>query len=609
MSAVMPSQPARQQKTIYGFLSYAREDDKEYELINFISKIEHYVNDELRGDNLKICYDKPNIQYGQDFWSEIKDLIAKSSIYFVVLSSQFCNSEFCMREFKCIKEGLAKKQIYFITLQGDVIDENILNYGVLRGINYIHRFDLPKPNDRKKPSDSLRNSYRVDHLANLHKFASDIAYVINKEITESINGENEIIVDTPDKPKKPFPRRHILTTAVLGTAGLAVAGKKLFTSPPPSPPPAVEWKMGNRFSQDVRNGTSAYGCRYIADLINEMSEGQFKITLDDSSNDNLLDLVHEGTVIQCAYLPSYHYTQEGKEALIFGTTVPFGLNTQQQLSWLHHSYSDETMTNERERTNEDFPPGIKKDSMLTVMQKLCMDLDLNVIPFAAGGTGGQMGGWFKREIPEDIINFVEYANILPNKKFRFRIAGLGGEIIKQGSDNIEINDKYIGVEIADALNRGKLDAAEWIGPFEDLSIKLHNASGAKYYYYPGWWDPGTIYELYVNLKAWNELPKPFKTILKTACQQACSSIHAYYDEKNIKALKDIRGMDGIKVRSFPPKLIENMQKQTTKYLNEKFLHHNKEHVRFLYKEWVTFKNEIEHWHSLVDTRITKKHNF
>ena len=595
----MHSRPARQLKTIYGFLSYAREDDKEYELVNFISQLEHYVNDQLRGDNFKICYDKITIEFGQDFWFEIKGLINKASICFVVLSSQFCNSEFCMREYIIMRE--ANKKVYFIKLKDDEISEDISKSPMIQDIHVDQFFVLPKPNERRRLSDSLEISMHFDYLTKLHAFSRVIA--------DSVKNYSSTL---------PISRRLFLTTAFVGTTGLAIAGNKAGNKIiNPSPPAGcqlqekVEWKMGNRFSQNVRNGTNAYGCRYIADLINEMSEGQFKITLDDSStsNNNLLDLVHEGTGIQCAYLPSYHYTQKGKEALIFGTTVPFGLNTQQQLSWLHHSYSQENMTNEREFIQDEFPPGIKKDSMLTVMQKFCMDLGLNVIPFAAGGTGGQMGGWFKREIPEDIINFVQYAEILPNKKFKFRIAGLGGEIIKQGSDNIEINDKYIGTDIFNALNSGELDAAEWIGPFEDLSIKLHNASGVKYYYYPGWWDPGTIYELYVNLKAWKELPKPFKFILKAACQQACLSIHAYYDEENIKSLEKIKKTQGIKLLPFPYKLMENMQKQTTKYLDQKFLDHNNSDVRKLYSEWNTFKKDIEHSHSLVDTRITIKHNF
>jgi TRAP-type mannitol/chloroaromatic compound transport system substrate-binding protein len=164
---------------------------------------------------------------------------------------------------------------------------------------------------------------------------------------------------------------------------------------------------------------------------------------------------------------------------------------------------------------------------------------------------------------------VEYASLFPQKKFRFRVAGLGGEIIRQGTEQIEIYD-FVGRKIFDALENDQLDAAEWIGPFEDLAINLHLAKGVGYYYYPGWWDPGTTYEFQVNLKAWKNLPPPYKTMFKAACHQACEAIHAYYDEQNAKSLKIIQQQKSIIIKKFPPKLMQAMQEETSSLLDRMF---------------------------------------
>lgn len=271
--------------------------------------------------------------------------------------------------------------------------------------------------------------------------------------------------------------------------------------------------------------------------------------------------------------------------------MPFGLNTQQQLSWLNHHYKSEI---NRYQIPED-------QLLLTAMQSHYQDLDLRVIPFVAGGTGGQMGGWFKEKIPEDAESFVDYANSLPSKKFRFRIAGLGGEIIKQGSDQIEIYD-YLGKQITDELESGHLDAAEWIGPFEDTAIALNLVPGIKYYYYPGWWDPGTTYELVVNLKAWEDLPPQFKHILKAACREACQAILAFYAEENSKVLQDLSKK--ISLQRFPAKLLETMRRETNNVLNRRFGLESKiasRAQRELFVEWQAYQQRMKDWYRLVDS--------
>lgn len=621
----MTTSPPPARIEIYGFMSYSRDDCREYDLIGFLEYLESLINDRLTHHALRIHYDD-DIEKGVHFWPTIKDLISQATLYFVFLSPSFCFSDYCWKEYQAIRERTSKNKIYVISVDRNNIPEWFKKGELGKDIFRRQFFDLPKSDYRKRAeakTDHEKSAIYFSYMNDVYKFSKEIASFIEEVSlpSKTVTSVNPDITSNPGLLHN-FRRRQILLGS-LGVAGIgsAVIGGNLVTSISRSKTPSsaqlspqqarkkVIWTMGDWFSHNQRTGPREYGSRYIASLVADMSDNHFVImpNTDLKRNENLLDLVNEGKTIQCAYGPSYYYASDAKlKALIFGTTVPFGLNTQQQLSWLSHSYDSEVMDDSDVSIDSNTEPNIKQRKPRKVMQSLYRELGLEVVPFTAGGTGAQMGGWFKKEIPETISSFVEYANLFPEKKFRFRVAGLGGEIIRQGSEQIEIHN-FVGKEIFDALNQDQLDAAEWIGPFEDLAINLNLAEGIKYYYYPGWWDPGTIYEFQVNLKAWKSLPYAYQKILQAACHQACHAIHAYYDEQNSKSLEIIQREKNILLKEFPPRLMQAMREETSSLLDRLFGFGSGATLpaQKLYQEWLRYRQDILAWHKLSGSSILR----
>lgn len=581
---------AKHLKDVFGFLSYKRDDMQKHDLQRFLNELELLVNKRLKRHRFCIQSDR-DIQHGKDWNQEINNLIDRASIYFIAMSNEFLASTQCLNEVYLIRESKKKanKQIHVLSIESVRIKDET---EAIRDLLSKQFFRLPRPEERSMRSGEMPTPAFFRYREDMHKLCNDIVGFIE--------------VESPRLPT--LSRRLLLGASLVGGGAMSAVWLDQFRHRSASVEPVlpkvrkVEWLMADGFSSNRRTGTSQFGAQYIATLVEKMSAGQFLIRLVDSQRlddlqpsdeqiqkPDLLQLV-DGGAIQCAYTASYYYRKK-YPSLIFGTTVPFGLNAQQQLAWLNHSYADEARYQVPEA--QMFP--------LTVMQSHLRDLGLNVIPFTAGGTGGQMGGWFKEPIPENATSFIDYANQLPHKKFRFRIAGLGGDIIKQRSENIIIEADLVGREITEALEAGKLDAAEWIGPLEDTSISLNSISGFKYYYWPGWWDPGTTYDLLVNLKAWDELSQENKFILKAACDQACQQILSFYDRENASALQ---AMKGITLQPFPAKLLDEMRKETTDVLDRVFGHMSKTATSAqikLYQEWNAFRQNIKQWYAYVDS--------
>ena len=221
----------------------------------------------------------------------------------------------------------------------------------------------------------------------------------------------------------------------------------------------------------------------------------------------VLDAVQNGTV-ECGHTASYYYVGKNP-ALAFGTSVPFGLTAQQQNAWYYHGGG------------------------LEVMHKLYSDF--NVLNFPAGNTGAQMGGWFKKEIK----------SLQDLKGLKMRIPGLGGKVMSRLGVNVQV---IPGGEIYLALERGAIDAAEWVGPYDDLKLGLNKA--ASYYYYPGWWEPGPTLEVQVNKSQWDKLPPEYQEVFKTAAMEANLNMLSKYDALNREALKTIVS-GGAKLVAYP----------------------------------------------------------
>ena len=347
---------------------------------------------------------------------------------------------------------------------------------------------------------------------------------------------------------------HIATAT--GVATLAACGQTTTQtiSTDTDSLPSVKWKMTTSWPRSL--DTIFGGAQAVCDRVAAMTNGKFAISPYSAGEIvgglEVLDAVQQGTV-QCGHTASYYYVGKNS-ALAFGTSVPFGLTAQQQNAWYYHGGG------------------------LEIMHKLYSDF--NIISFPAGNSGVQMGGWFRQE-----INTVSDLNGLS-----MRIPGFGGEVMKKLGVNTQV---LPGGEIYLALERGAIDAAEWVGPHDDEKLGLHKA--AKYYYYPGWWEPGPTFEVQVNLNEWNKLPTEYQEIFKSAAYQANINMLAQYDALNGAALaKLIAG--GTELRPYSQEILQAAQKATFEFYEEKASQDS--NFKEVYQQWKKFRQQIYKWNTI-----------
>jgi TRAP-type mannitol/chloroaromatic compound transport system substrate-binding protein len=304
-------------------------------------------------------------------------------------------------------------------------------------------------------------------------------------------------------------RRNFLKTAGVGLAASTLAAPALAQSAP-----EIRWRLTSSFpkSLDTLFGTS----ELFARTVSELTGGKFQITVfapnEIVGGLQAMDAVSNGTVEAC-HTCGYYYV--GKDpAFAVGTAVPFGPNARQMNAWLYNGGGNQLL-------NEFFAP-------------------YNIIAFPLGNTGAQMGGWFRREIKTT-------ADL---NGLKMRIAGLAGQVMaKLGV----VPQQIAGPEVYPALERGVIDAAEWVAPYDDL--KLGFVKVAPFYYYPGWWEGGPTVHLYTNSRKWSELPKQYQVALETAAAMGNQSMLAKYDALNPPALRELRAQ-GMELRPFPREILE-----------------------------------------------------
>ncbi|MFN6131906.1 MAG: CHAT domain-containing protein [Synechococcaceae cyanobacterium] len=306
----------------------------------------------------------------------------------------------------------------------------------------------------------------------------------------------------------------------------------------------------------------------LAQRLATLTDGRFRLELVDRSalsSSGILRLVNEGRTVQCGYVDVYY--DKVLLPLIFAKAVPFGLTPREQTAWLWYT-----------RKGDDRP------FVQTVYPLLTVDgvrLDQLVsIPLTI--TGGQMGGWFQKEVngPEDL------------KGLRMRIPGLGADVLNafgvQTDYAINAGRVITADQILPRLRDGRLDAAEWIGPYDDELLGLHTA--ARYYYSPGWWEPSTTNELMVSRQALEELPADLRLALQTACAETFLWTRREYDLLNIEALRRLRA-EGVQLRRFPPALMLAFEQESERQLREQ---ERQDPQRFGYvaAEWRRFRDRI-----------------
>ena len=230
----------------------------------------------------------------------------------------------------------------------------------------------------------------------------------------------------------------------------------------------------------------------------------------------VFDAVSRGAV-EMGHDASYYH--KGKvDAAQFFTAIPFGMNCMELNAWIYYGGGQQLW-------RELYEP-------------------FNLVPFLCGNTGVQMGGWFNRE-----INSIEDLDGL-----KMRIPGLGGEVLRRaGGTPVTLP----GAEIFTSLQTGAIDATEWVGPYNDVSFGLHKA--AKYYYYPGWQEPGPGLECIINREAWESLPDDLQSLVEITCQSITTDMAAEYSHGNANSLQQLLADPTVEVRAFPPEVLQHLK--------------------------------------------------
>jgi TRAP-type mannitol/chloroaromatic compound transport system substrate-binding protein len=272
--------------------------------------------------------------------------------------------------------------------------------------------------------------------------------------------------------------------------------------------PEVKWRLASSFARSL---DTIYGAaENMSKRVAAATGGKFQIQVFAGGEIvpplQVLDAVQNGTV-QCGHTAPYYYW--GKDpAFALGTAVPFGLNARQMTAW------------------QLFGGG------LDLMREFYKGYNIYNIP--CGNTGAQMGGWFRKEMksPADW------------KGLKMRIGGFAGTVIaKLGA----VPQQLGAGDIYPALEKGTIDAAEWVGPYDDEKLGFNKV--CKYYYYPGWWEGGPELDTFVNIGEWQKLPKEYQNILEAACWESHSWMLAKYDAQNPAALRRLVA-GGTQLRQF-----------------------------------------------------------
>ena len=353
-------------------------------------------------------------------------------------------------------------------------------------------------------------------------------------------------------------RRQLIDVAAIAatTSTILVACDRTNNSPnvQANDLPNVRWQMVTSWPKSL--DTIYGGAQTICDRVAAMTGGRFTIEPYAAGEIvpglEVLDAVQNGTV-ECGHTASYYYVGKNP-ALAFGASVPFGLTAQQQNAWYYHGGG------------------------LELMHELYSDF--NVINFPAGNSGAQMGGWFKKEI----------GSLQDLRGLKMRIPGLGGKIMSNLGVNVQV---LPGGEIYLALERGALDAAEWVGPYDDLKLGLNKA--ASYYYYPGWWESGPTLEVQVNKSQWDRLPVEYQEIFKSAAMEANLNMLSKYDALNGQALQTIVD-GGTNLIAYPPEIMQAAQQAAAEYYEEQA---NQSPVfKKVYEQWNQFRSAVFGWNKI-----------
>lgn len=319
----------------------------------------------------------------------------------------------------------------------------------------------------------------------------------------------------------------------------------------------IKWKMVTTWPKGFPGlGTAP---KHFAEVVNTMSNGRLQITVYGAGELvpalGVFDAVSLGSA-DAGHGAAYYW--KGKiPASIFFTAVPFGLTAQENNGWLHYGGGLELW-------RELYAPH-------------------NVIPMAGGNTGVQMAGWFTKEIN----------SVADLKGLKMRIPGVGGEVFKRaGGTAVTLP----GGELYTSLQTGVIDATEWVGPYNDMALGLHEA--AKYYYYPGWHEPGATLELTVNKDSFEALPDDLKKIVEIAARFANQDMLDEYTARNNAAMETLKNEHNVQFKPLPDDVLKRLRQASDEYMAEQAAADPM--FAKIYANWSKFKKDVSAYHKISE---------
>ena len=358
-------------------------------------------------------------------------------------------------------------------------------------------------------------------------------------------------------------KRDFIKSIGLGIAGSATIGQLFFPNIVSSKKKHT-WVAVSAFD---KAGILGRSFSRICDEITRISNGELNIRLFHAnelvSAFESFDVVQSGTCQMGFGSPYYWAGKSPSISLLSG--IPFGMNYQEMSSWFYNG------------------DGIK------FADEIYNQFNLKFFP--AGNTGNQMGGWFNKKIvtPSDF------------KGLKFRMPGLGGEVLKSFGTNVVL---LPGPDVVPAISSGTIDGTEWIGPAADLGKGLHKV--CKYYYYPGWHEPGPMLELLINIDAWNSLPNHLQVIIETATKAVNQDMLDEYLAKNNQALTELLEVHGVELRRLPDDVIEEFREISNKILDD--LAKEDETIAKVYESYLNFKNNVSAYHEISEDAFVESRN-
>ncbi|MDO9598273.1 MAG: TRAP transporter substrate-binding protein DctP [Azoarcus sp.] len=318
----------------------------------------------------------------------------------------------------------------------------------------------------------------------------------------------------------------------------------------------IRWRLASSFPKSL--DTLYGGAEAFAKNVSEATGGKFTVSVHAAGElvpaFGVVDAIQQDTV-ECAHTAPYYFFGKD-EAFALDCAIPFGMNSRQQTAWMYEGNG------------------------LKLMREFYAQY--NIINFPMGNSGAQMGGWYRKEIK----------SLADVNGLKMRIGGFGGRVLaKLGA----VPQNIPAAEIYQSLEKGTVDAAEWIGPYDDLKLGLHKV--AKHYYYPAWWEGSTQFTLQVNTKAFNALSSEYKSIVRQAASDAHVSVQARYDGRNPGALKQLIA-EGAKLSRLPKEVMDAAFKASREVYAE--LNEKNPNWKKIYADYSRFQADAYQWQGIAE---------